>query len=87
MIPKVEFFSGDPPCQDCLKAFTLADEYAAERQGRVEVIKLFGAEAMEKFRAYNLSCTPAIVIEGRLKIEGICPSRETLDRAVREVQR
>jgi hypothetical protein len=80
----MEVFSGNPPCQDCLESFKLADEYAEKYNGILQVDKLLGKEANVKFDEYKLSCTPAIIINGKIRIEGICPSHDTLDAALKE---
>ena len=84
MSVKMEVFSGDPPCPGCATLLSLADEYAAKYQGRLEVIKFIGKDAMAKFEEYGLWCTPAVVINELIRIEGVCPSRETLDTALEE---
>lgn len=80
----MEVFSGDPPCVACKDVLALADEYAGKHKGRLDVIKLIGKQAMAKFEEYKLGCTPAIVINEKIRIEGICPSHSTLDNALRE---
>lgn len=84
MTVRMEVFSGDPPCPGCVAVLALADEYAEKHRGKLEVIKLIGKEAMAKFEEYGLTCTPAVVINKTIRIEGICPSRTTLDNALRE---
>ncbi len=84
MTVKMEVFSGDPPCPGCLAILALADEFAEKHKGELEVIKLIGEEAMAKFEEYKLGCVPAIVINEKIRIEGICPSRATLANALRE---
>jgi len=81
---KMEVFSGDPPCPGCVAILAQADEYAKKYKGKLEVIKLVGKEAMTKFEEYKLGCVPAVVINEKVRIEGICPSRTTLDNALRE---
>ena len=81
---RMEVFSGDPPCVACKDVLALADEYAAKHKGKLEVVKLIGKQAMSKFEEYKLSCTPAIVINEKIRIEGICPSHATLDNALKE---
>ena len=81
---KMEFFSGDPPCSSCVDIMELADAYAEKYRGRVEIIKYLGRGGMAKFLEYRLGCVPAIVIGGRIRIEGICPSRQTLENALKE---
>jgi hypothetical protein len=84
MTVKMEVFSGDPPCSGCIAVLALADEYAIKHKGKLEVTKLIGEQATAKFEEYRLGCTPAIVINEKIRIEGICPSRTTLDNALRE---
>lgn len=85
MSVKMEVFSGDPPCIACGDLLTLADEYSVKYSGRLEVIKHIGQAAMPRFNELGLGCTPAVIIDEMIKIEGICPSRETLDSALQEV--
>ena len=81
---KMEVFSGDPPCPGCVAILALADEFAKKYKGKLEVIKLIGEEAIAKFEEYKLGCVPAVVIDGKIRIEGICPSQSTLANALRE---
>ena len=37
--------------------------------------KYVGREALEKYEEYNLSCVPAAVVNGVIKIEGTAPDR------------
>ena len=80
----MEVFSGDPPCPACKDVLALADEYAGRYKGKLEVVKLIGKQALAKFEEYKLGCTPAIVINDTIRIEGICPSHATLDNALKE---
>ena len=84
MTVRMEVFSGDPPCPGCVAVLALADEYAEKHKGKLEVTKLIGKDAMAKFKEYGLVCTPAVVINEMIRIEGVCPSRTTLDNALRE---
>lgn len=81
---KMEVLSGDPPCPGCLAILDLADEFALKYKGKLDVTKLIGEEAIAKFEEYKIGCVPAIVINGKIRIEGICPSRTTLANALRE---
>ncbi len=81
---KMEVLSGDPPCPGCLAILELADEFALKHKGRLDVTKLIGEEAIAKFEEYKIGCVPAIVINGKIRIEGISPSRTTLANALRE---
>jgi thiol-disulfide isomerase/thioredoxin len=81
---RMEIFSGDPPCPGCAALLALADEYAKKYKGRLEVVKLIDQEAMAKFEEYKLFCVPAVVVNEKIRIEGMCPDRVTLDNALRE---
>ncbi len=85
MSVRMEVFSGEPPCAACQDVLALADEYAKKYPVDLEVIRHIGQAAMPKFNEYGLWCTPAVVIEEMIRIEGVCPSRETLDSALKEV--
>ena len=84
MTVKMEVFSGDPPCPGCAALLALADEYAKKYQGKLEVTRYIGKDAMAKFEEYGLWCTPAVVINEMIRIEGVCPSKDTLDAALQE---
>jgi len=81
---KMEVFSGGPYCAGCVSILELADEFAEKYKGKLEVFKFIGDEATSRFEVYKLGCVPALVINGKIRIEGICPSRVTLDNALRE---
>jgi predicted DsbA family dithiol-disulfide isomerase len=81
---KLEIFSGDPPCPGCVAIIDLAERVAARYPGELELSILQGAEAMDKFEAYKLFCVPAAVVNGTIRIEGMCPSEATLNSALRE---
>ncbi|MFO8144052.1 MAG: thioredoxin family protein, partial [Dehalococcoidales bacterium] len=68
----------------CVAILKLADEYEKRYRVKLEVTKLVGQEAMAKFEEYKLGCVPAVVINEKIRIEGICPSRTTMDSALRE---
>jgi hypothetical protein len=81
---RLEVFSGDPPCPGCVAIIDLAERVAARYPGELELNVLKGAAAMEKFEQYKLFCVPAAVINGSIRIEGMCPSEATLNNALRE---
>lgn len=85
MVVIMEVFSGDPPCPGCVAILELADTYGRRYDsGELEITKYVGAEGLEKYKEYNLYCVPAVVINGIIKIEGICPDEGTLNNALRE---
>ena len=81
---KLEVFSGDPPCPGCVALVDLAQKVAKKYERELELAVFKGAEAMEKFEAYRLFCVPAAVVNGSIRIEGMCPSEATLNNALRE---
>ena len=81
---KLEVFSGDPPCPGCVALVDLAQKVAKKYEGELQLTVFKGAEAMEKFEAYRLFCVPAAVVNGSIRIEGMCPSEATLNNALRE---
>lgn len=82
---KLEIFSGDPPCPGCVAIIELARRVKAQYSDEeLELTVLQGQEAMAKFEAYGLFCVPAAVVNGSVRIEGMCPSEATLNNALRE---
>ena len=79
----MEVFTAEPPCAGCTKLLHMAEEIAQKFKGKVKVLKYIGPS--EKFEAYKLTIVPAIVFnQGKIKIAGVCPSKETLCDAFRE---
>ena len=81
---KLEVLSGDPPCPGCVALIELAQRVAARYEGELELTVYQGDEAMPKFEEYKLFCVPAAVVNGAIRIEGMCPSEATLNNALRE---
>lgn len=81
---KLEIFSGDPPCPGCVAIVDLAEQVAARYPDELELVICHGAEGIEKFEEYKLFCVPAAVVNGVIRIEGMCPSEATLNNALRE---
>ncbi len=80
----LEIFSGDPPCPGCVAIIDLARRVAAKYPDELALTILAGSEAMAKFEEYKLFCVPAAVVNGAIRIEGMCPSEATLNNALRE---
>ena len=81
----LEVFSGDPPCPGCLAIIALAQRLAGRyTPEELTVTVLQGQEAMAKFAEYGLECVPAAVVNGSIRIEGMCPTEATLNSALRE---
>jgi len=80
----LEVFSGDPPCPGCVALVELARRVASRYEAELELTVYVGQEGMEKFEQYRLFCVPAVVVNGTIRIEGMCPSEATLNNALRE---
>ena len=80
---RLEVFSGDPPCPGCVAIIDLAKRVEARYDGELELTIHEGAAGMEKFEEYRLFCVPAAVVNGTIRVEGICPSEATLNNALR----
>ena len=81
----MEVFSGDPPCPGCVAILAMADRLAEKYPAEeLEVKKYVGKEALAKYAEYDLSCVPAAVINGVIKIEGTAPDEGTMNNALRE---
>ena len=81
---KLETFTAEPPCAACVHLLELAEEIEKKYKEKVEVIKHIGP--CEEFEKYQLTFVPAVVLnQGKIKIMGVCPSRKTLEAALKEV--
>ncbi len=81
----MEVFSGDPPCPGCVAILAMGDRYAEKYAAEELTVKRYvGKEALDKYAEYNLSCVPAVVINGVIKIEGTAPDEGTMNNALRE---
>jgi len=82
---ELEVLSGDRPCPGCVAIIDLARRVKARYSDDELRLTIYsGKEAMPKFEEYGLSCVPAAVVNGAIRIEGMCPSEATLNNALRE---
>jgi hypothetical protein len=81
---KIEAFIGRPPCPGCLELEELCREMNDRLGERIECRLYAGTEGRERMNILGLKVVPALVIETLIRIEGICPSRETFFKALRE---
>ena len=81
---KIEAFIGQPPCPGCLELEDLCREMGNRLGERLELRVFKGAEGRERMAVLGLKVVPALLVEGLIRIEGICPSRETFSKALRE---
>ncbi len=81
----LEIFSGDPPCPGCVAIIELAKRVKAKYDDSELQLSIYtGEAAMAKFKEYGLFCVPAAVVNGNIRIEGMCPDEATLNNALRE---
>ena len=81
----LEVFSGNPPCPGCVAIIGLAKQVAGRYDaGELQLTIYSGQEGMAKFEEYGLFCVPAAVVNGSIRIEGMCPTAATLNNALRE---
>ena len=81
----LEVFSGDPPCPGCVAILDMADRLAEKYPADELTVKEYvGQAALEKYAEYDLSCVPAAVVNGVIKIEGTAPDEGTMNNALRE---
>lgn len=82
---QLEVFSGEPPCPGCVAIIALAKRVAAKYDAsELQLTVYAGEEGMAKFQEYKLFCVPAAVVNGSIRIEGMCPTEATLNSALRE---
>ena len=80
---KIEAFLSIPTCSGGISLSRLLKEIRDEFGDRVEVITYKGRN--EVFERYNLTTAPALVIGALVRIMGVCPSKESLMSALKEV--
>jgi hypothetical protein len=80
---KIEAFLSIPTCSGGISLSRLLKEIQDEFGDRVEVITYKGRN--EVFERYNLTTAPALVIGDLVRIMGVCPSKESLMSALKEV--
>ncbi len=81
----LEIFSGDPPCPGCVAIIELAKKIKAKYDDSELQLSIYSGEVgMAKFKEYGLYCVPAAVVNGNIRIEGMCPTEATLNNALRE---
>jgi len=79
----VAFTSGSPYCSACREIEKLLQDLSKKYGDDLEIVHYIGEEAMSRLEANSLSFVPAIIINDNVIIEGVCPSIETVERALR----
>jgi predicted DsbA family dithiol-disulfide isomerase len=75
-------FTSEPPCSGGRLLLKLIERVKEEYKDRVEVVVYRGENP--KLSEYGINASPAVVIDGDIRIIGVCPSEETLKEALRE---
>lgn len=78
---KVEIFLSVPPCSGGRMLLKRVEKIQKKYKG-IEVVIHKGRT--EEFKKYNLTSSPAVVVDGFVKIMGVCPSEKTLIGALKE---
>jgi hypothetical protein len=81
---QLEAFIGEPPCPGCRELGQLCAELEVLLGEQVHCALYKGIDGKERMAELGLKVVPAVVIENLIRIEGICPSRETLWKALME---
>ena len=81
---KIEAFIGQPPCPGCQELELLCADLKGALGEQVQCVLRKGVAGRERMAELGLKVVPAVVIGNLIRIEGICPSRETLWRALKE---
>ena len=80
---KIEAFLSVPTCSGGINLTRLLNEIQQEFGDKVEIITYQGRN--ELFEKYNLTTAPALIVGELVRIMGLCPSKESLIAALREV--
>jgi len=82
MVIKVEVFTSEPSCSGGRLLLRLIDRIKEEYEDRIEVEIYKGVN--QRLDEYQITTSPAVVIDKDIRIIGVCPSEETLKEALRE---
>lgn len=79
---KVEVFTSQPPCSGGRLLLKLMKEIREEYGDQIELQVYKGP--CDQLKKYKIDVSPAIVIDKDVRIIGVCPSKQTLEDALRE---
>ena len=71
-------------CAKCRKMYDLVSEVAAESNPAAEVVKV---EQIQKIMDYGIMMTPALVIDGEIKVSGAVPKPAQIAEWIAEAAR
>lgn len=79
---KVEVFTSQPPCSGGRLLLKLMEKIREEYEDQIELQVYKGP--CDQLKKYKIDVSPAIVIDKDIRIIGVCPSKQTLEDALRE---
>jgi len=79
---RVEVFTSQPPCSGGRLLLKLIEGIKEEYKDKIEVEVYRGI--CGTLKEYQIEASPAVVIDGDIRIIGVCPSKQTLKEALRE---
>jgi small redox-active disulfide protein 2 len=83
----VEVFGPEPPCARCQATKKVAEKVAQKLSGegfdvKVERMNIISKDTISK---YGVLLSPAVAINGKVKIMGRIPKEEEIEKLVREI--
>ncbi|MCW3981859.1 MAG: thioredoxin family protein [Candidatus Bathyarchaeota archaeon] len=83
---EVEVIGVDPPCPRCKKTHENAQKAAAKLAGdKIQVVvEKLNVSAKETISKYGVLMSPAVAINGIVKIMGKVPDSSVIERLIRE---
>jgi small redox-active disulfide protein 2 len=72
-----------PGCAKCKKLAEIAEQAIKEMKVAVEVVKI---EGLKEIADYGVMTTPALAIEGEIKVAGRIAGKEEIKKLIREAQ-
>jgi small redox-active disulfide protein 2 len=63
-------------CKKCTKLYDIVKEVVADKNIEAEICKI---EDIMEIMKYNIMTTPALVIDGEIKIKGKLPSKKEVE--------
>ena len=81
---KLEVLGPNPPCGRCSAVYAIAKKVAEEIDpANIEIVKV-DAYSEEAFEKYNFVVTPALAVDGKVRIMGRIPSESEVRSIILE---
>ncbi|WP_289118404.1 thioredoxin family protein [uncultured Bacteroides sp.] len=68
-----------PGCSKCKEAYKVVERVIAENHLHVKLSKI---EDIAEMMSYNIMTTPAVVVDGTVKIKGYVPTTDEVKKAL-----